>query len=308
MVSFYFLGKTYSSASNKSTDVISPTSSNFSLFHNDPYINVMNVYATFTSSPIPIPPPIIKPPSESPEFFLPKELLSPKKQKQDQYFQDYEMGESSDSTLEQHGKQIEEILNHLNELPLDRIERIEDDVEGLVQRQVINTKAIPMPPKRSSTSKESTMSQATIRKLVADSVAAALETQTATMAEADNSISKIPVAKRGNYKEFISCQPFYFNGTEGVVGLIRWFERTELVFSRSNCAKENKVAFATGTLTNDALSWRNAYAQPIGIEQDNRITWTELKRLLTNKYCPRTKIKKMEDEFYNLSVKYGTKQ
>nr|GFA16828.1 reverse transcriptase domain-containing protein [Tanacetum cinerariifolium] len=47
----------------------------------------------------------------------------------------------------------------------------------------------------------------------------------------------------------------------------------------------------------------NAYAQPIGIEQANRITWTELKRLLTNKYCPQTKIKKMEDEFYNLSVK-----
>nr|GEX63855.1 hypothetical protein [Tanacetum cinerariifolium] len=119
-------GKTYSSASNNSTDVILPTSSNFSLFHNDPYINVMNAYATFTPSPIPIPPLIIK--SPSPEFFLPQELLSPKKQKQDQYFQDFKIGESSyDSTLEQHGKQIEEILNHLDELPLDHIERIEDD-------------------------------------------------------------------------------------------------------------------------------------------------------------------------------------
>nr|GEU74953.1 putative reverse transcriptase domain-containing protein [Tanacetum cinerariifolium] len=160
-----------------------------------------------------------------------------------------------------------------------------------------------MPPKRSSTSEASTMYQAAIRKLVADSVAAALETQTTKMAEAENSIREIPVAKRGNYKEFISYQPFYFNGTEGVVGLIRWFERTESVFSRSNCAEENKVAFATGTLTNDALSWWNAYAQPIGIEQANRITWTELKRFLTNKYCPQTKIKKMEDEFYNMSVK-----
>nr|GFC14556.1 reverse transcriptase domain-containing protein [Tanacetum cinerariifolium] len=84
-----------------------------------------------------------------------------------------------------------------------------------------------MPPKRSSTSKASTMSQAAIRKLVVDSIAAALETQTATMAEVENSIREISVAKRGNYKEFISCQPFYFNGTEGVVGLIRWFERTE---------------------------------------------------------------------------------
>nr|GEZ99209.1 hypothetical protein [Tanacetum cinerariifolium] len=79
-----------------------------------------------------------------------------------------------------------------------------------------------MPPKRSSTSEASTMSQDTIRKLVVDSVVVALETKTTTMAEADNSIREIPVAKRGNYKEFISCQPFYLNGTEGVVRLIRW--------------------------------------------------------------------------------------
>ncbi|GJY71342.1 hypothetical protein Tco_0475045 [Tanacetum coccineum] len=65
-----------------------------------------------------------------------------------------------------------------------------------------------------------------------------------------------PAVKTGNYKEFISCQPFYFNGTEGAVGLIRWFERTKSVFSRSRCAKENKVTFATGTLTDDALSWK----------------------------------------------------
>ncbi|GKE88502.1 hypothetical protein Tco_1565977, partial [Tanacetum coccineum] len=152
------------------------------------------------------------------------------------------------------------------------------------------------------------MTQAGIRKLVADSVTVALEAQEATMASTDNlnrntGPRQTPVIKRGNYKEFISCEPFYFNGTERAVGLIRWFERTESVFSRSNCVEENKVAFATGTLTNDALSWWNAYAQPIGIEQANRIIWTELKRLLTNKYCPRTEIKKMEDEFYNLSVK-----
>nr|GEX39366.1 reverse transcriptase domain-containing protein [Tanacetum cinerariifolium] len=126
-----------------------------------------------------------------------------------------------------------------------------------------------MPPKRSSTSEASTMTQDAIRKLVVDGIAAALETQTTTMAEADNSIREIPVAKRANYKEFISFQPFCFNGTEGFVGLICWFERTKSVFSRSNCAEENKVAFATCTLTNDALSWWNAYAQTIGIEQAN---------------------------------------
>nr|GEY22553.1 reverse transcriptase domain-containing protein [Tanacetum cinerariifolium] len=72
---------------------------------------------------------------------------------------------------------------------------------------------------------------------------------------------------------------------------------------RERCAEEDRVTFATGTLTNDALSWWNAYAQPNGIVQAKKIGWTKLKRLLTNKYCPRTEIKKMEDEFYNLVVK-----
>ncbi|GJW82051.1 reverse transcriptase domain-containing protein [Tanacetum coccineum] len=165
-----------------------------------------------------------------------------------------------------------------------------------------------MPPKRTSTSEVLAMTLATIRKLVAESVTAALEAQAATMASINNPNRNTrptgtPVAKMGNYKEFISYQPFYYNGTEGAVGLICWFEWTESVFSRSNCAEENKVTFATGTLTDDALSWWNAYAQPIGIEQANKITWTELKRLLINKYCPRTEVRKMEDEFYNLTVK-----
>ncbi|GJS58628.1 hypothetical protein Tco_0653412 [Tanacetum coccineum] len=134
-----------------------------------------------------------------------------------------------------------------------------------------------MPRKRASTTEAPAMTQDAIRKLVADSVTSALEAQATTMASASNpdrntGPTGTPAVKMGNYKEFISYQPFYFNGTEGAIGLIRWFERTESVFSRSRCAKENKVTFATGTLTDDALSWWNAYAQPIGIEQANQIT------------------------------------
>ncbi|GJW06133.1 reverse transcriptase domain-containing protein [Tanacetum coccineum] len=165
-----------------------------------------------------------------------------------------------------------------------------------------------MAPKRkskSAASKTPAMTQAAIQQLIADGVAAALEAQAATMANTDRNTkqNRTSITRTGNYKGFISCQPFYFNGTEGAVGLIRWFERTESVFSHSNCAGENNVTFSTGTLTDDALSWWNAYAQPIGIEQANKITWTELKRLVTNKYCPRTEVKKMEDEFYDLIVK-----
>nr|GEV66794.1 putative reverse transcriptase domain-containing protein [Tanacetum cinerariifolium] len=84
-----------------------------------------------------------------------------------------------------------------------------------------------MPSKRTSTSAAPTMTQVAIRQLIADIVTAALEAQAATMASTDNlnrntRPRETPVAKRRNYKEFISCQPFYFNGTEGAVGLIRW--------------------------------------------------------------------------------------
>ncbi|GJY29010.1 hypothetical protein Tco_0404777 [Tanacetum coccineum] len=142
------------------------------------------------------------------------------------------------------------------------------------------------------------MTQAASRRLVADSVVAALEAQPATMASTNNPNSgprKTPVARKCTYEKFTSYQPFHFNGTEGAVGLIRWFKRTESVFSRSKCAEKNKVRFAVNTLTKEALFWWNSFTQSIGIEEAYKITWSEFKRLLIEKYCPQTEIKKMEE-------------
>nr|GEX00884.1 reverse transcriptase domain-containing protein [Tanacetum cinerariifolium] len=113
---------------------------------------------------------------------------------------------------------------------------------------------------RMSTSKAPAMTQAAIRKLVVDSVATALETQAATMANADNANRnpeprEAPVARKCSYKKFMSYQPFNFKGSVGAIRLIRLFERTELVFSHSNCTEDCKVKFATGFLTEEALSW-----------------------------------------------------
>ncbi|GJY03618.1 reverse transcriptase domain-containing protein [Tanacetum coccineum] len=133
-----------------------------------------------------------------------------------------------------------------------------------------------MAPKRTSTSAAPPMTQDAIKKLVADSVAAALEAQAATMENTNNTNrntrqSGTPIARKCSYKD--------------------------------NCTEKCKVKFATGTLTEEALSWWNSFTQPIGIEEAYKITWSEFKKLLIKKYCPRTEIKKMEDEFYNLTVK-----
>ncbi|GKF77950.1 hypothetical protein Tco_0230420 [Tanacetum coccineum] len=125
-------GKTYSSSSNNSFGVVPIASPTLSLFHDDLYMKVMQAYYAKES---PIPPPTIVPPSSMfnpQEFFLSEKLLPPKKRGRDRSSsstptlpQEFEMGESSRKTsVERHEEQIEEILNHLDELSLDRIEHI----------------------------------------------------------------------------------------------------------------------------------------------------------------------------------------
>ncbi|GKF03055.1 hypothetical protein Tco_0029978 [Tanacetum coccineum] len=125
-------------------------------FHDDPYIKVRQAYnATNDESPIPPPrapiaPPTVLPPSpvlppsslfDPRDFFLPEEIFSSHKRARflssssTDYFalpQVFEIGESSHNMhLERHEEQIKTILNHLDELPLERIEHMEDKIEGL---------------------------------------------------------------------------------------------------------------------------------------------------------------------------------
>nr|GFC61010.1 hypothetical protein [Tanacetum cinerariifolium] len=67
-----------------------------------------------------------------------------------------------------------------------------------------------MAPKRTSASAAPAMTQATIRKLVADSFAVALKAQAATIANTNNTNRntrprETHVARKCSYKEFISC-------------------------------------------------------------------------------------------------------
>ncbi|GJR95713.1 hypothetical protein Tco_0267887 [Tanacetum coccineum] len=50
-----------------------------------------------------------------------------------------------------------------------------------------------------------------------------------------NDRSVMPVTRECTYHDFVKCQPLNFKGTEGVVGLTRWFEKIETVFHIRNC-------------------------------------------------------------------------
>ncbi|GKA07062.1 putative reverse transcriptase domain-containing protein [Tanacetum coccineum] len=110
----------------------------------------------------PIAPPSVLPPSsvlplfDPQDFFLPEEILPPQKRARFSYHPPLLIS-----------------LPTSDELPLERIEHMEDKIKGLGNGR--------MAPKRTSTSAAPTMTQGRHQKLVADSVAAALEAQAATM-------------------------------------------------------------------------------------------------------------------------------
>ncbi|GJR04751.1 hypothetical protein Tco_0527735 [Tanacetum coccineum] len=83
---------------------------------------------------------------------------------------------------------------------------------------------------------------------------------------------------------------------EGVVRLIRWFEKMETIFHISNCPKKYQVKYATCTLLNSALTWWNSHKRTIGTEAVFSMSWRELIKLMAEVYCPRNEIQKMESE------------
>ncbi|GJW79647.1 putative reverse transcriptase domain-containing protein [Tanacetum coccineum] len=110
-------------------------------------------------------------------------------------------------------------------------------------------------------------------------------------------------ARECTYQDFLKCQPLNFNGTEGVVRLTRWFEKMETVFHISNCPKKYQVKYASCTLLNSALTWWNSHKRMIGNEAAYAMSWAELMKLITEVYCPRNEIQKMETELWNLTGK-----
>ncbi|GJZ58638.1 putative reverse transcriptase domain-containing protein [Tanacetum coccineum] len=94
-----------------------------------------------------------------------------------------------------------------------------------------------------------------------------------------------------------------FKGTEGVVGLIRWFEKMETVFHISNFPDKSQVKYTTCTPLDSALTWWNSHKRTIRTEAAFAMSWRELMKLMTEVYCPRNEIQKMETELWNLTVK-----
>nr|GEV46909.1 reverse transcriptase domain-containing protein [Tanacetum cinerariifolium] len=95
------------------------------------------------------------------------------------------------------------------------------------------------------------------------------------------------VTRECTYPDFMKCKPLNFKGIEGVVELTRLFKKIKTVFRISNCSVENQIKFSTCTLLRSALMWWNSHVMTVGHDVAYAMTWTDLKKKMTYKYCPR---------------------
>nr|GFC02310.1 hypothetical protein [Tanacetum cinerariifolium] len=80
----------------------------------------------------------------------------------------------------------------------------------------------------------------------------------------------VPELTGCTYVTFTKCDSLPFNGTKGTVGLCQWFEKLESVFQISECKEKDK---------------------------------SEVRKWMTEEFCPWSVIQRLEQELYNLRMK-----
>ncbi|GJY42573.1 putative reverse transcriptase domain-containing protein [Tanacetum coccineum] len=129
-----------------------------------------------------------------------------------------------------------------------------------------------------------TVTNAQLQAMIDQGVTAALAARDATRNGVDSHTSGTGVrgservARECTYQDFMKCKPLYFKGTEGV------------------------IKFSTCTLLAGALTWWNSHVMTVTHDVAYAMTWVDLRKKMTDKYCPRNEMKKLEAELWNLKV------
>nr|GEU34608.1 putative reverse transcriptase domain-containing protein [Tanacetum cinerariifolium] len=159
-------------------------------------------------------------------------------------------------------------------------------------------------PATTTTTTTTSVTDAQLEALIEQGVAKALATRdTDRNMNGDDSLNYGTGARRTEqvthectYPDFMKCKPLNFKGTKGVFELTQWFENIETVFRICNCSVENQIKFSTCTLLGSALMWWNCYVMTVGPDAAYAMTWVDMKKKMTEKYCSRGEMKKLENK------------
>ncbi|GKE40717.1 putative reverse transcriptase domain-containing protein, partial [Tanacetum coccineum] len=198
-------------------------------------------------------------------------------------------------------KELEEARGFVfEERPNEAINVPVEDVESSSPKESI------MPPKSAP------MTQAAMRRMIKESVDAAIAAERERQAKVKNDASgygpargrdTAPADRECTFAGFMKCNPIVFRGIGGATELQRWSEKTKSVFGISECAENKKVKFAAATLEGPALTWWNSKIATLGLGTVNQMPWTEMKQLMTAEFCMIEEIQCLEYELWSLKVK-----
>nr|GEZ20318.1 putative reverse transcriptase domain-containing protein [Tanacetum cinerariifolium] len=156
---------------------------------------------------------------------------------------------------------------------LDRYEAYSRALEARVakmapKRTTRSTQVPPVTPAPTATT--ITVTEAQLQALIDRGVVAAMaEAETSRVRNGYDSNGSGPrlaqVVRECTYPDFLKCQPLNFKGV--------------------------------------ALTWWNSHVKTVTLEVAQELPWKTLKKMMTDKYCPRGEIKKLETEMWELKTK-----
>nr|GEW88460.1 putative reverse transcriptase domain-containing protein [Tanacetum cinerariifolium] len=176
-----------------------------------------------------------------------------------------ELGNEVRSSVEQGRAAMEKLIEKLG--------NTEDKVEcKKLTKELEETRIMPL--------KSAPMTQAAIRRMIKDSVDAAIAAERARQSNVRNDASgsgpvrgqdAAPAVRECTFAGFMKCNPAVFRSVEGAVDLQRWFEKIESVFEISECAKGKKVDAYIRGLT-DNIKGEVTSFKPADLNEAVRIT------------------------------------
>ncbi|GJW53716.1 putative reverse transcriptase domain-containing protein [Tanacetum coccineum] len=227
-----------------------------------------------------------------------------------------DLGNEVRSSVEQGTTAMEKLVEKLGNVEekaeCEKLKKELEEARGFVFEERPNEAInVPVEYVESSSPKESApMTQAAMRRMIKESVDAAIAAERERQAKVRNDASGSRPARGRDtadrectFAGFMKCNPIIFRGIEGAIELRRWFEKTKSVFGISECAENKKVMFAAATLEGPTLTWWNSKIATLGLGTVNQMPWTKMKQLMTAEFCLIEEIQRLEHELWSLKVK-----
>ncbi|KAJ9543706.1 LOW QUALITY PROTEIN: hypothetical protein OSB04_023413 [Centaurea solstitialis] len=103
------------------------------------------------------------------------------------------------------------------------------------------------------------------------------------------------------FKDFMACQPPFFDGKKDPVACYRWYSAVEGAFRTCGCPEGSKVLFAVNLLRGAGKDWWDLTLKKYTEAQITALTWEEFRVMFDEEFAPRIEKERIAAEFLKLT-------